>query len=77
MVAYREIEMQNMVVMCAAKCAKPLHAKFDNGIVYGFIPGECLTVSSVRDVTIGRFVQLNSYPQSYSNIVRLVTTLYV
>ena len=46
--------MQNMVVLCAANCAKPLYAKFKNGIAYGFIPGDCVTVENVRDSAIGR-----------------------
>ena len=49
--------MQNMVVLNAAGCAKPLYAKFKNGIAYGFIPGKCLTVESVRDQAIGRWDQ--------------------
>ena len=51
---FREKEMQNMVVLCAANCAKPLYAKFKNGIAYGFIPGDCVTVENVRDSAIGR-----------------------
>ncbi len=50
----REREMLAMYVLNKANCAKPLLAKFQNGICYGFMPGSCLDADTVRDETIGK-----------------------
>ena len=47
-----------MVVLSAADCSKPLYAKFQNGIAYGYISGDCSTVENVRDPAIGRYVNV-------------------
>ena len=50
----RQLEMQNMIILHAAGCAKQLYGKFENGIIYGFVPGECLDEESVRDSKVAR-----------------------
>ena len=48
----RNLEMQNMIILNVAGCAKQLYGKFNNGILYGYVPGKCLNAETVRDPKI-------------------------
>ena len=52
----REAEIHNIQLLHAAGCARPLFARFANGIAYGFNPGTCLDKTNVRDPVISRSV---------------------
>ena len=43
-----------MQAMHLIGCAKPAYARFQNGIVYGFVSGECLDKETVKDPHIAR-----------------------
>lgn len=48
----RQAEIRNMTVLYGAGCGSQLYATFKNGLAYEFIPGETLTIESVKDVTV-------------------------
>ncbi|VDK58094.1 unnamed protein product [Gongylonema pulchrum] len=48
----RQKEFDNWRYLASCGCAAQLYARFTNGIVSGFIPGNTLTVSNVRDKLI-------------------------
>ena len=48
----RDLEMLNMMILHAAGCAKQLYGKFNNGILYGYVPGKCVDAETVRDPII-------------------------
>ena len=52
----RDAEIHNIQLLHAAGCARPLFARFENGIAYGFFPGTCLDETNVRDPVISRSV---------------------
>ena len=52
----RAAEIRNIQLLHAVGCARPLYARFANGIVYGFFPGECVDEITVQDPVISRSV---------------------
>ena len=52
----RDAEIRNIQLLHAAGCARPLFARFANGIAYGFFPGTSLDETNVRDPVISRSV---------------------
>ena len=53
----RDAEIRTIQLLHAVGCARPLFARFTNGIAYGFFPGTCLDETTVRDPVIGRSVR--------------------
>ena len=53
----RDAEIRTIQLLHAVGCARPLFARFANGIAYGFFPGTCLDETTVRDPVIGRSVR--------------------
>ena len=45
----RAAEIRNMKILHDAGLGAPLFVKFNNGIGYGFVCGECLDEKTVRD----------------------------
>ena len=52
----RAAEMRNIQLLHAVGCARPLYARFTNGIAYGFFPGKCVDEITVQDPVISRSV---------------------
>jgi len=52
----RDAEMRIIVMLNEAGLCKPLYAKFNNGLAYGFVPGECLNKDTVRDDHIASLI---------------------
>ena len=52
----RDGEPEVMQALHAAGCASPIHGIFDNGMVYGFFPGETLDEKTVRDPHIQELI---------------------
>ncbi|KAK2161565.1 hypothetical protein NP493_1576g00005 [Ridgeia piscesae] len=52
----RDAEIRTIQLLHAVGCARPLFARFANGIAYGFFPGTCLDETTVRDPVINRLV---------------------
>jgi len=52
----REAEIKNMCLLKSIGLGAALYARFNNGIAYEFIPGECLDMDTVRDGHIGSLV---------------------
>ncbi|KAI0236353.1 Ethanolamine kinase 1 [Lamellibrachia satsuma] len=52
----RAAEMRNIQLLHAVGCARPLYARFANGIAYGFFPGKCVDEITVRDPVISRLI---------------------
>ncbi|KAI0236355.1 Ethanolamine kinase 1, partial [Lamellibrachia satsuma] len=52
----RAAEIRNIQLLHAVGCARPLYARFANGIAYGFFPGKCVDEITVRDPVISRSV---------------------
>ncbi|KAL7075169.1 hypothetical protein ACQ4LE_006152, partial [Meloidogyne hapla] len=48
----RESELINFERLSKNGLAAPLYAKFENGLVYGYLPGECVSIKSVREPSI-------------------------
>lgn len=53
----RKAEIDILTTLSQEGVCKPLYATLNNGIAYGFVHGETLTVDSVRDEHIARFVR--------------------
>ena len=53
----RDAEIRNIRLLHAVGCARPLFARFANGIAYGFFPGTSLDKTAVRDPVISRSVR--------------------
>uniref|UniRef100_A0A915N187 ethanolamine kinase n=1 Tax=Meloidogyne javanica TaxID=6303 RepID=A0A915N187_MELJA len=45
----REFELENFERLSKNGLAAPVYAKFENGLVYGYLPGECVSIKSVRE----------------------------
>ncbi|KAI0228098.1 Ethanolamine kinase 1 [Lamellibrachia satsuma] len=52
----RAAEICNIQLLHAVGCARPLYARFTNGIAYGFFPGKCVDKITVRDPVISRLL---------------------
>ncbi len=50
----RAAEIHNMKILHGARLGTPLFVQFNNGIGYGFIPGECLDEKTVREPHIAK-----------------------
>ncbi|XP_014679483.1 PREDICTED: ethanolamine kinase 1-like, partial [Priapulus caudatus] len=50
----RDAEMRNLTRLHAAGCCPPLHARFNNGLCYGYAVGICPTAGSVTSEPIYR-----------------------
>lgn len=48
----REFELENFERLSKNGLAAPVYAKFENGLVYGYLPGECVSIKSVREPCI-------------------------
>ncbi|TPX62686.1 hypothetical protein PhCBS80983_g00349 [Powellomyces hirtus] len=45
----REQEMQNLLTLSNIGLSPPIHGRFENGLVYGFVPGAQFSVEDMRD----------------------------
>lgn len=52
----RNLEVRNMKTMHKAGLTPPVYCTFENGLCYGYAPGEVLDEKMVRDPTISRCV---------------------
>ena len=50
----RDRERNSMLVLHSVGCAAPLYCRFDNGIVYGYLPGVVLDVNLARKPLVQR-----------------------
>ena len=48
----RDAEIRNMIVLSENGCGCQLYAQFGNGLAYEFLPGETLTIESVKSAEI-------------------------
>ncbi|BFZ15905.1 hypothetical protein BsWGS_18945 [Bradybaena similaris] len=55
-VVNRDGELDTFCLLAAAGCAPPVYCVFNNGIAYGFFPGEPLDERTVRKPTIQRLI---------------------
>uniref|UniRef100_A0A915KPI0 ethanolamine kinase n=1 Tax=Romanomermis culicivorax TaxID=13658 RepID=A0A915KPI0_ROMCU len=52
----RKCEQLCMNIAFRNDLSPPLYCTFDNGIVYGFVPGRVIDTKGVRDITISRLI---------------------
>jgi len=52
----REVEIRNMVFLNRHGCAAPLYGTFDNGVIYGYVPGRVLKRSDVREPHLAELI---------------------
>lgn len=46
---FRHAEKRNMALLNRYGCAAPLYGTFENGVIYGYVPGRVLDLEDVRD----------------------------
>ncbi|GBM90567.1 Ethanolamine kinase 1 [Araneus ventricosus] len=70
----RDLEVRNMQMMCEAGLCAPLYCAFNNGLCYGFSPGEVLDTKMVRDPDIskliaGRLAKMHSVQSNVNGVI--------
>ena len=51
----REWEIKAMVILHNNGCAAPIFCRFENGVVYGFLPGVMINLDLARKPQIQRY----------------------